>query len=228
MGVSEGHRQISAAEFAGLTDDLWHQAGVAAQQRALADAELVRLRAGEVLPVFNVLQQLVAQITPPPASILEVGCASGYYFDVLRLGGWAGRYLGLDYSATLIDLARKCHPEAEFGVADATALGEVGTFDLVFTGACLMHVLDWRAALAELVRVARGPVILHRTPISVSGVTSYWRKSGYGQPCREQYFGEAELLEALEAAGLRVVDHLDVGDSGTFLMRSYLCTTVTP
>jgi SAM-dependent methyltransferase len=228
MGVSEGHRQISAAEFAGLTDDLWHQADVAAQQRLLADMELARLRAGEHIPVFQVLQQLVAQIDPAPTSILEVGCASGYYAEVLRLGGWRGSYHGVDYSATLIELAKQCHPGETFSVADATDLGTIGQFDLVITGACLMHVLRWRDALTELARVTRGPVILHRTPLAADGRTSYWAKSAYGAPCLEMHFGEAEFLAALHAAGLRVVAQRDVGVSDTFTMRSYLCHKVQP
>jgi len=225
MGVSEGHRQISAEEFAVLTDDLWHQADVAAQQRLLADMELARLRAGESIPVFNVLQQLVALIDPAPVSILEVGAASGYYSAVLRLGGWHGAYHGVDYSATLIELAKQCHPGETFSVADATDLGTIGQFDLVISGACLMHVHDWRKAIKELVRVTRGPVILHRTPIAADGQTSYWEKLGYSHRCLEMHFGEVELLEALHAAGLRVEAQRDVGDSGTFRMVSYLCQT---
>jgi SAM-dependent methyltransferase len=228
MGVSEGHRQITAAEYAALDatpGELWHLPATAAQQRALADEELERLRVGEVIPVFQVLQQLVALVDPSPASVLEVGCASGYYSEVLRLGGWHGSYHGVDYSATLIELAKRCHPRETFSVADATDLGTIGQFDLVITGACLMHVLNWRDALAELVRVTRGPVILHRTPLAADGQTSYWHKSAYGAPCLEMHFGEAEFLAALHAAGLAVTAQRDVGVSDTFTMRSYLCQT---
>lgn len=231
MGVSEGHRQVTLDEYTALAAtqrDIWHDPGVAAQQRALADTELARLRTGEVIPVFGVLQQLVAMVQPAPASVIDIGCASGYYHAVLRHAGWAGRYLGVDYAATLIDLARACHPDAEFRVADAAALGDVGTFDLVISSACLMHILAWRTALAELARVARGPVILHRTPLGVEGHTTYWAKLAYGLPCLEMHFGEAELLAALAAAGLRVTAQRDVGDSGTFLMRSYLCQKAVP
>ena len=226
MGVSEGHRELTREEYEVLVEthrDTWRDPALAAQQRALADVELERLHAAEDVPVFNVLQDLVAGLDQPPASILEVGCASGYYYEVLQLDGWSGRYLGIDYSETLIDLARRCHPGAEFCVADATVLGDIGTFDLVISGACLMHVPRWRTALAELARVARGPVILHRTPIVLGGTTSYWLKLAYGVPCLEMHFGEAEFLAAVQESGLRVVEHLDVGDAGMFMGRSYLC-----
>ena len=225
MSVSTGHEQLTAAQFAGAVAhvDLWHDPAVAAQQRALVDDELARLRAGEDLAVFRVLRALVAEIDPAPASVLEVGCASGYYHEVLRQGGWAGRYLGVDCSAVLIDLARQHHPGGEFRVADACALGDVGPFDLVLSGACLMHVVDWRRGLAELARVARGHVLLHRTPLAAGGAATYWRKLAYGAPCAEQHFGEAELLAAVGAAGLRVAAQRDTGDHGEFVMRSYLC-----
>lgn len=225
MGVSEGHKQVTLEEYTALTKtipDLWQDPSVASQQRALAETELARLRAGEDLPVFRVLQELVALVVPTPRSVIEIGCASGYYHEVLRLGGWSGRYLGVDYSEVLINLARSRHPEAEFRVADATALGDIGPFDLVISGACLMCVPRWRAALVEFVRVSRGPVILHRTPIVLGGETSYWLKLGYSRPCLEMHFGEAEFLDALREGGLRVVAHRDVGDSGMFMLRSYL------
>lgn len=231
MGVSEGHREIDAAECARLLAthrEMWRDPQVAAQQRALADAELARLRAGEAIPVFAALQRLVARVAPPPATVLEVGCASGYYHEVLRLGGWRGRYLGVDYSETLIDLARRHHPDGEFRVGDACDLGDLGSFDLVISGACLMHVVDWRAALAELARVARGPVILHRTPLAHGGATRCWAKRAYGAPCVERHFGEAELLAAFAAAGLAVRATVDLGDAGMFDMRSYLCDKELP
>jgi SAM-dependent methyltransferase len=170
-----------------------------------------------------VLQDLVARLDPPPATVLDVGCASGYYHEVLRFDGWRGRYLGVDSAETLVDLARRCHPEAEFRVADATDLGDLGQFDLVISSGCLMHVPRWRAALAELARAARGAAILHRTPIVIGGATSYWLKLAYGVPCLEAHFGEAEFLAAVAASGLRVAEHLDVGDAGMFVGRSYLC-----
>lgn len=223
MAVSTDHEQLTAAQFAALAPaaGLWHDPTVAAQQRALVDGELARLRAGEVLPVFSALQALVAAAAP--ASVLEVGCASGYYHAVLRHGGWTGRYLGVDYSAELVGLARQRHPDAEFAVADACDLGDLGTFDLAFSGACLMHVADWRRALAELARAAQRHVLLHRTPIAHGGATTYWHKQAYGAPCAEQHFGAAELLAAIAACGLRVVAQRDTGDHGEFAMRSYLC-----
>ena len=226
MNVSEGHREVSREEYLALAKtlpDLWHDPSVATQQRALVEQELAQLRAGHGLPVFTVLQELVGLLDAPPLSILEVGCASGYYHEVLKLAGWRGHYLGVDYSAALINLARSCHPGVEFRVDDATALGAVGDFDLVFTGACLMHIIDWRGALKELARVARGAVILHRTPIVLGGTTSYWCKFGYGRACLEQHFGEAEFLAGVAASGLRVVTHRDIGDAGMFMGRSYLC-----
>lgn len=226
MGVSEDHREVTAAEYAAFTEtqrDAWHLPEVAAQQRTLVDDELDCLCAGEDVPVFNVLQALVGAISPAPDSILEVGCASGYYHEVLQLGGWRGSYLGIDYSAALIDLARHYHPGGAFLVADATALGDIGPFDLVISGGCLMHIPRWRTAMDESVRVARGPVIFHRTPVVLGGETSYWVKLAYGVPCAEIHFGEAEFLAAIQASGLRVVQHLDVGDAGMFMGRSYLC-----
>ena len=96
-------------------------------------------------------------------------------------------------------------------------------FDSVISGACVMHILRWRTALSEMVRVSRGPVILHRTPIAHGGHTRYWVKQAYGASCVEQHFGEAEFLDGLRTSGLLVVEARDIGDAGMFMMRSYLC-----
>lgn len=228
MSVSTAYERLTREEFMALAAELggaWQDPSIPLQQRAVADAELAKLRQGEVIPVFGVLLDLV-RASGATGDVLEIGCASGYYSEVLRAGGWRGRYFGVDYSESLIDLAKHCHPESIFVARDATDLGDMGPFDLVISAACLMHVPRWQQAVAEAVRVAKGPVIFHRTTIDSSGETTYWRKEAYGVPCLELHFGEAEMLQTFTQNGLQVVTYRDSSVASDYTMRSYLCRQV--
>lgn len=54
---------------------------------------------------------------PRGASILDVGCGTGYFLDQMK---WPrGLYLGFDYSARMLGRAMEKHPGYEFTEADA-------------------------------------------------------------------------------------------------------------
>lgn len=228
MNASTDYARLTADQFAAAAAALaaaWDDPRIATQQRVLVDAELARLRAGEQIPTFAVFAELVRSITPAPRRVLDVGCASGYYHEVLRLCGWSGEYLGVDCGEPLVELARRCYPEARFEVRDAADLGDVGEHDLVISSACLLHVPRWPDAVAAAARAARpgGHVLFHRTPVTNDGAMAYWQKAAYGVPCVEQHFSAHALLDAIARAGLRVVADRHVSDHGDYAMRAYLC-----
>jgi SAM-dependent methyltransferase len=76
------------------------------------------------------------------ARVLEIGCGAG--FSAAYLQGHYRRYVGVDYSTELIDLARRynAHPEAAFHVADAARFQPGERFDLVFMIGVLHHFDD--------------------------------------------------------------------------------------
>lgn len=93
----------------------------------------------------------------PGADCLEYGCSFGA--DTIRLAGTARSAVGMDISGVVIERARLAAAEAgsgaRFDVAEAEALPFAdASFDLAF-GSSVLHHLELRPAVAEMVRVLR-------------------------------------------------------------------------
>jgi ubiquinone/menaquinone biosynthesis C-methylase UbiE len=83
----------------------------------------------------------------PPARTLDVACGTGYLTQHLR-----GAVVGLDQSASMIEIASARVPAARFVLGDALPLPFAdGEFDRVFTG----HFYGHLEAPAEFVGEAR-------------------------------------------------------------------------
>ncbi len=187
--------------------DGWHRDSVAqTQARAYANliAEMKRRTPRRDLAVAA---EAVSALKLAHPSLLDVGCGSGYYrtvFEHLVPGGVD--YQGIDYSPAMIALARQQDPQGNFAVADATKLPYPNkSFDIVFNGVSLMHILDFRDAIREAARVARRYVILHTAVLRRGGGPVYLGKEAYGGPVVEVILSEAELRRMLAEAGLAVV-----------------------
>lgn len=141
-------------------------------------------------------------------SILEIGCGSGYYGEILsHLLERPIRYIGLDSSGAMIQLAREEYAAGRFIVADAAALPLAPrTIDIALNGNALMHMAEYERAIAESRRVARRWCIFHTVPVVAHQPTVYLRKLAYGGPTVEVVFNEPELLELYRTVGL-VVRH---------------------
>jgi SAM-dependent methyltransferase len=156
---------------------------------------------------FRAFGEALAMTDLPRASaavrILDVGCASGYYHEVLRAAGFAWTYVGVDYSEAFRDFAAQVLPHVTVEVGDACALPyPARSFDVVVSGGCLLHIEDWRAAVAEVARVSGRYAVFHRTPLLAAKATTHWLKEAYGVPCFEIWFNRAEFLEEVARAGL--------------------------
>jgi hypothetical protein len=95
---------------------------------------------------------------------LDVGCAEGYFMNIVRKRSGAEVW-GIDLSTVAIAKAHEKYGLPVAG-ADATSLPFAdGSFDLVFSTETIEHVLEPDVMLAELRRVSRGTVVV-TTPIS--------------------------------------------------------------
>ncbi len=115
----------------------------------------------------------------PQQSILDMGCFRGDYLSILLKGGGAFKYTGVDVTPEYIQYAedifsplRKAAEERE-----QTFSFQKGTifcipfpdshFDFVICSGVLIHLPELTKPMEELVRVAKGPVLigaeLHRT-----------------------------------------------------------------
>ncbi len=97
------------------------------------------------------------------AALLDYGCGSGRWVDVLRRHGC--RYTGVDISAAMVAIARREHPDTEFRKIDGVITPYAdASFDLVWSVAVVHHNPPDRQEqmLGEFVRVLRdgGVVVL--------------------------------------------------------------------
>jgi SAM-dependent methyltransferase len=99
-------------------------------------------------------------------SVLDVGCAEGYFMSAVR-DRFAATVWGVDLSTTAL---AKAHDLYGFPVAagEATRLPFAdASFDLVLSTEVIEHVLDPDLMVAEMRRVSRGTVLV-TTPVSQS------------------------------------------------------------
>lgn len=233
VAVSSGYERIARDDLGRVTAELdgaWRDPGIPEAQLQIVDEELARLGRGERVPVYDVFLDLLARIPGIGSkSLLEVGCASGYYATVLQ-SRWNTTYAGCDFSSAFVDLARRRTPGLDFQVQDATRLSYAPkSFDVVVSGCCILHILDYAAAIRESARVAREYVLFHRTPVLHVSETTYYRKRAYGVECIEVHFNETELFRLFAESGLRVQDVRAVGIGAVtpagdaLVVKSYLC-----
>jgi ubiquinone/menaquinone biosynthesis C-methylase UbiE len=94
----------------------------------------------------------------PPRRTLDVACGTGFMTRHIR-----GEVVGLDQSASMIELARKQAPSAEFVAGDALVLPFADdSFDRLFTSYfyCHLEEEDRVGFLGEARRVARELVVV--------------------------------------------------------------------
>lgn len=75
-----------------------------------------------------------------PQTIADIGCGPGNSTEVLRTVFPTSDILGIDSSANMIEKAIKDHPGIKFLKCGAEDL--VGTYDLLFSNACLQWIPD--------------------------------------------------------------------------------------
>lgn len=149
----------------------------------------------------------------PQGAVLDAGCGTGKMtIPLMANGHWVA---AADLSKEMVAVAKgKCGTEdghVNFSIADVRALCYAdGAFDSVVSSRMLMHVSEWRDALAELCRVARRCIIIDFPPrFSFAGLDAWVkmrRRARSGSP-RQPYqtFSPGEIREELARHGFRVV-----------------------
>lgn len=217
------------AESARLRD-AWQSESLPQKQRMLVDRQLSRFRAGDAVDVFEVLVNALNSIPDiaPLRTVLEIGCSSGFYSEVLDIAGFQLRYHGCDYSPAFISMAQERYPDLSFDVADACSLSYPDAeFDIVISGCCLLHIPEYEVAIAETARVAKRYAIFHRTPVLLEQPTRHFKKQAYGVETVEIHFNEAEFIGLLTKHGLKLLKPItlseDVVDGVRSAGRTYVC-----
>ena len=90
----------------------------------------------------------------PGAKVLDVGCASGGFFNIMRSYEPAVEYTGIDLSATAVEMAQARYPEAIFVLNEGFSLPfEDNTFDLVHCTSVFNNEPNYQTILEEMYRV---------------------------------------------------------------------------
>ena len=235
-GVSTDYVEIARSELDSESVRLsaaWKDDGIPFKQRELVDQQLCQFRHGARIDVFDVFVDSLRTLRDleHDASLLEVGCSSGYYSEVVEIARLPLKYHGCDYSAAFIRMAKEYYPSKDFAVADATALHYPdGSFDVVVSGCCLLHIPDYAKGVSETARVARRYAIFHRTPVVLECPERRYRKNAYGVETVEIHFNEVELLTLFEKSGLERLATYTIAEGVEFAsgsarhaVRTYVC-----
>lgn len=183
-------------------NDVWKDSALPGQQLKITDEQL---KSYDDVAHISALIRAIKNTEIVVPHILEVGCSTGYHGEFFKKAGISLAYEGCDYSEAFIFEAKKRYPERTFCVSDATQLlYPEKKFQIVISGCCILHIIDYEEAIKESARVAKDFVIFHRTPVLHQQQTSFFEKKGYGKKMIEIFFNEKELFELFYKYGLLV------------------------
>lgn len=213
--ISYGHAEIGRDQVSDSMTKAWQSEEIPARQRALVQSELREMYLGRVPRVYQTLAEALQPFAREGLPVLEIGCASGYYYEILEyLLNRRLAYEGADYSEALIRMARSLYPGTPFHVADGAALPFAdGRFEVAISSCVLLHVPNWLDHVKETARVAGRAVIASRSPVCRRRPTQFLKKFAYGVETVELLFNEGEFLAGFERAGLFPVSLIDVGSN---------------
>jgi SAM-dependent methyltransferase len=212
--ISDHYRVLNKQEAEGFSyDKAWLDPAMPElQYERVVKHELAAFKRGEdVLPYRVLLECLgILPIMEDP-SLLDIGASSGYYREVIRIGGFPCRYTAVDFSPHYKALAEKLFWNIVFDVADARELPYPdNSFDIVLSSACIMHIREYEQAIREAIRVAEKFIIFHRTPINVGKPSTMYEKEAYGIKTLEWRFDPEELLDIFNNADLKLRGSMDL------------------
>jgi SAM-dependent methyltransferase len=211
----------------------WRDDSLPQRQRELVDQQLLQYRSGAQIDVFDIFVESIRNLPDLGSlvTLLEIGCSSGFYSEVIKISGLPIKYSGCDYSDAFIRLAKERHPSIDFAVEDATAMNYAdSSFDIVVSGCCLLHIPEYIKGIEEAARVTRHFAIFHRTPVVWGQPEQWYRKNAYGVETVEIHFNEPEFLVLLAKSGLELIatytlneEYVDASLIQGHANRTYVC-----
>ncbi len=186
----------------------YQDSSIPEQQRQIVDRELEAMYAGNPPGVFQAAADMLNSLpAEKPLRFLDMGCASGYYSEVIRhMVRVPLRYEGADFSAAMLDMARAKYPDVHFQQEDVRALSYPDrAFDVVMCSAVVEHVKEYVQALRELGRITHEWLILHRFLLTQESRTVIRPEVHYGVTVYRVYVERAEFLDILQKTGFEMV-----------------------
>ena len=114
----------------------------------------------EVSDLYPSERVFLPRVLFPGAKVLDVGCASGGFFNIMRTFEPLIEYTGIDLSEKALELARVRYPEATFRLTTGFDLPfEDNTFDLVHCTSIFNNEPNYQGMLKEMYRVSNRFVV---------------------------------------------------------------------
>jgi 2-polyprenyl-3-methyl-5-hydroxy-6-metoxy-1,4-benzoquinol methylase len=161
----------------------------------------------------------------PPASILDIGCAFGYFLEIAATRGWEAR--GVEVSEFASQKARENAGVPVHTGTLATARLDASSFDVVTMWDVLEHSFDPAAELVEAHRILKpGGHLFITVPDAGSLIARLMGAHWYGFKSAAEhnyYFSRDTLGQLLTKAGLRLIEsHRGVWPCSTRFFASKL------
>lgn len=155
-------------------------------------------------------------------SLLDVGCGNGSLWSVIKedRSKYNFTYLGVDYSRTMIESAKRTFSECAWFVEDARHLNQAdNSWDCVLLMHCLDHLDDYESAIREAARVAQRYVcIILWRPFVEEGTrlnprNMYGKKEGE-EPWEDTYLHEysSDVLDDEFSKNNLIIEHIAEGE----------------
>ncbi len=167
-------------------------------------------RVSEHFMDLSTRRAMVARLGPiaPRATLLDVGCSTGFLLADIRRVAPDATLLGMDPIATGLVKAHTALPEALLLQADVCALPLIDeSVDVVVSANVLEHVADDERALAEIARILKpGGRAVIVIPLGPSSYNYFDSVLGH-----ERRYARGELARKGRSAGLRVLEDMCLG-----------------
>lgn len=158
-------------------------------------------------------EDLIGWLAPQKGErILDVGCGTGQL--AAEIAGYGAHVTGMDFSATMIEKAKKAYPTLTFDVKDVRDFAYDEPFDALFSNAALHWVEEQEAAVASMYRALKpgGRLVLEMGGKgNVQEILQAVDEAMWEAGCREHLTGEwwffpsiAEYTTLLEQTGFYV------------------------
>ncbi|EKD98678.1 MAG: hypothetical protein ACD_23C00315G0004 [uncultured bacterium] len=137
------------------------------------DPDLIdKFNSKEASKFFPSEKKFLTQINGDIASVLDIGCASGRYIDLLRLYINKFQYTGIDIVEQNIQIARSKFPEHKFVAGNALDVKLKDKFDLVNATGVIQHEPKFQDLIRKMVDWSNKYIIFDLKLANIEGYIS--------------------------------------------------------